>query len=290
VMPFEKEYFHKDGHRVPIMIAAATYGQSYRQGVGFVLDLSDRKRAEAYARELQLELAHANRVATMGQLTASIAHEVRQPIAAAITNAVAAQNWLDAGPAHIERVRASLDSIIKNGKRASDVIKRVHDLVRKSPAPAARVDVNAAIREVIEFTQREALKQKIDIRMELADPLPQIRGDRIQLQQLFLNLAMNAIEALAGSDSAERILLIRTEEAQSNEIHVVVRDSGPGLSTEAFRSAFNPFYTTKASGLGMGLSICRSIVEAHGGRLSAEAANQPGAVFHLYFPASTTDE
>jgi PAS domain S-box-containing protein len=291
VQPYEKEYFRKDGSRLPVLVGAASFDQSGKQGVSFVLDLTERKRAEAEAREnerryreVQMELAHANRVATMGQLTASIAHEVNQPIAAIVTNAQAAQRWLDRQPPHLEEARQALARIVKDGNRAGDVIGRIRELIKKAPPRQDWVDINEAIREVIELTRREAVKTGVSVQTHLADGLPRINADRVQLQQVILNLIINAVEAMGGVSDGRRELLISTGQAGSGGVLVAVRDSGPGLAPATLEHLFEAFYTTKTTGLGMGLSICRSIIEAHGGRLWAEANEPQGTIFQFLTP------
>jgi signal transduction histidine kinase len=219
----------------------------------------------------------------MGQLTASIAHEVNQPIAAAVINAHAALRWLGGHPPDLEEVRQSIDTIIKDGTRAGDVIGRIRALVKKAPPRNDQLDINEAILEVIEVTRSELLRNDVSLRTELAKGLPLIRGDRIQLQQIVLNLIMNAIEAMNDASKGARDLLIST--AEDNGVFVAVRDSGPGLNPESLERLFDPFYTTKPGGMGMGLSICHSIVEAHGGRIWARANVPQGASFHFSLPA-----
>ncbi|HEX3996678.1 MAG TPA: ATP-binding protein, partial [Acetobacteraceae bacterium] len=288
VQPYEKEYFRKDGSRLPVLVGAAGFDDGGKQGVSFVLDLTERKRAEADAREserrhreVQTEVAHASRVATMGQLTASIAHEVNQPIAAMVTNAEAAQLWLDREPPRLAEVRVALTRIVKDGIRAGDVIGRIRELIKKAPPRNDPVDINEAIREVIELTRGEAIKTGVTVQTHLAVGLPLIHGDRVQLQQVMLNLIVNAVEAMGSVSDEQRDLQIDTAEAGRCGVLVVVRDSGPGLAPGTHERLFEAFYTTKSTGLGMGLSICRSIIEAHGGRLWAEPNEPRGTVFQF---------
>jgi PAS domain S-box-containing protein len=285
---YEKEYLRKDGTRVSVLVGGASFGESQDRCVAFVLDLTERKEAERNLREserrygeAQMALTHANRVTTMGQLTASIAHEVRQPIAGVVANADAALRWLGHAPPNIEEARQSLDSIIKDGNRGSDVIDRIRGLIKNVPPRHDTLDINEAILEVIEMTRSELLQNGVSLQTELATSLPPIRGDRIQLQQIVLNLIMNAVEAMKDTGKESRDLLISTVEDKSNGVTVAVRDSGPGLNPESLERLFDPFYTTKAGGMGMGLSICRSIVEGHGGRIWAAANVPQGASFHF---------
>jgi PAS domain S-box-containing protein len=291
VQPFEKEYFRKDGSRLPVLIGGALFEASENQGVSFVLDLTERKRAEAEARESErryretlMELAHANRVTAMGQLTASIAHEVSQPITAAVINAEAALRWLGAQPPDLEEVRKALGCIVEDGTRAGNIIGGIRALIKKMPPRQACLDINEAIREVIALTRGEAAKTGVSVQTDLADGLPLIYGDRVQLQQVILNLIINAIEAMSGVAETPRALLISTGQAEPGGVLVAVRDSGPGLDPASLEHLFNAFYSTKSGGMGMGLAICRSIIEAHEGQLWA-CANEPrGAVFQFTLP------
>jgi signal transduction histidine kinase len=245
-----------------------------------MIDVTERRRAE----EERQALAHANRITTMGQLTASIAHEVNQPIAAVVTNAQAALRWLDMQPSDPEEVRQALDRIVRNGRRAGDVIGRIRALVAKAPPRKDRLDISDTIREVIALTRSELRSSGTSLQTQLADGLPLIRVDRIQLQQVMLNLILNAIEAMSRSDEGSRELLISTEEDGANGVRVAVRDWGPGLKPESLDRLFDAFYTTKPDGMGMGLSICRSIIEAHGGRVWATPNVPQGAVLQFTLP------
>jgi len=289
--PFEKEYFRKDGSRVPVMIGGAMFGENSDQGVGFVLDLTGLKRAEAEARdserryrEAMMELGHANRVSTLGQLTASIAHEISQPVAAAVTNAQAGLEWLGAQPPNLEQARQTLDCIASDGMRAGDVIDRIRALIKKAPPRKESLQINKTVLEVTSLTRGEVFKNGIAVRTQLAEGLPPVQADRVQLQQVMLNLIVNAIEAMRGVAEGSRQLLITTGRNGASGIVVSLRDSGPGLDSKDLDRLFEAFYTTKTQGMGMGLAICRSIIEAHGGRLWA-AANEPqGAVFQFTLP------
>ena len=237
----------------------------------------ERQRAQA-------ELAHVNRVTTMGQLTASIAHEVNQPVAAVVTNADAALRWLGAQPPDLEEARQALGRIIKDGNRASDVIRRIRALIKKVPSRNDRLDINETIFEVIALTRSEVLRNGVSLQTRLAKDLPLIQGDRVQLQQVMLNLIINAVEAMSGVSERSRELLIGSGKDASNGVLVTVRDSGPGLNPESSDHLFDAFYTTKPGGMGMGLSICRSIIEAHGGRVWATANVPQGAIFQFTLP------
>jgi PAS domain S-box-containing protein len=288
---FEKEYLRKDGSRVPILLGGATFGEGKDQGVAFVLDLTERKRAEENLRESerryregQAELAHVNRVTTMGQLTASIAHEVNQPIAAVVTNAEAALRFLGRRPPDLEEVHEGLDSIVKDANRAGDVISRIRELIKKSPPRKDWVDINDAIIDVVALTRSELASNGVSLQTRFAQGMPSIHGDRVQLQQVILNLIVNAIEAMSGVSVGARELWISTEINASNGALVAVRDSGLGLDPASLERLFGAFYTTKSNGMGMGLSICRAIIEAHGGRIWAEANAPHGATFQFTLP------
>jgi C4-dicarboxylate-specific signal transduction histidine kinase len=245
-----------------------------------------QSRAEEALRRVQAELAHVARVTTLGELTPSIAHELNQPIGSTLLDAQAALHWLAAQPPDLDEVRQSLANIIAAAKRAGDITGRCRDRIEKTPHRADRLDINYAIREVVELTRPEAIKNEVLVQMELADGLPHVKGNKVELQQVVLNLIMNAVEAMSAVAKGARELVISTTRADA-DMMVTVRDSGLGLPESDVERIFQPFYTTKQSGLGMGLSISRSIIEAHGGRLWASANAPRGAIFQFALPAET---
>ncbi|WP_284270774.1 ATP-binding protein [Bradyrhizobium iriomotense] len=291
VQPFEKEYFRKDGSRVPVLIGGAMFEEGSSQGVGFVLDLSELKRVEAEARESErryrealMELAHTNRVTTMGELTASIAHEISQPIAATVANARAGLNWLGARPPNLDEVGQTLGWIISDGMRASEIISRIRALIKNAPPQMEDLEINQLVREVMTLTHSEVLKHDVTVRMQFADGLPPVQADRVQLQQVVLNLIINAVEAMSHVREGARELFISTGRNDTNGVVISVRDSGPGLDPKSVGRVFEPFYTTKSEGMGMGLAICHSIIEAHGGKMWAGANEPRGAAFQFTLP------
>ena len=260
--------------------------------VGAVTDISERKRVEeelhqkeVSLREAQIELAHVSRVTTMGELAASIAHEVNQPLAGIVTNGNASLRWLAGGSPNLNEAREAIRRIIRDGSRAGDVVSRMRAIFKKTCAVKERLDINQAIEEVAILTQGEVRKNKVVLRMELAAYLPSITGDRVQLQQVVLNLILNGVEAMSTVRDRERELVISTECGEGeDEVHVAVQDSGIGLDPKNVERIFDAFHTTKPDGLGMGLSISRSIVERHGGRLWAVSNVGPGATFRFTLP------
>jgi PAS domain S-box-containing protein len=276
VQPFEKEYFRKDGSRAPVLIGGATLDERGDTVVIFVIDLTERKRAEA-------ELAHANRVATMGQLTASIAHEVNQPLAGLLMNAATAGRSLAEQPPNLERAKLSIDRIARDGKRAASILSRIRDFSIKAPARKERLEINEAILDIIGLASVPMSDGGVVAKVQLAEGLPRILGDRVQLQQVVLNLIMNAIEAMSEVPEGQRELSISTK-VESEGVLVAVSDSGPGVPQASATRIFDAFYTTKPAGLGMGLSICRSIVEAHEGQLWASPNIPRGAVLQFTMP------
>ena len=285
----------KTGDPIPILYSAFRIddpetGQPVNVG-NVCRDITERKRAEAEAlennqrhHEMQMELAHANRVATVGQLTASLAHEVIQPIAATITNAETALRFLQRGSSHLTEVQEALTSIVDDGVRAAEVVKRIRALMKKAPPRKDRLEINGVIVEIIELARSEAVKHGVSILTELADPLPVVEADRVQLQQVLINLIVNALEAMGADDEGPKELLISTGKVEPSGALVAVRDSGPGLEALMLERVFESFYTTKPTGFGLGLSICRSIIEAHGGRLWASKNQRRGATFQFTLP------
>jgi PAS domain S-box-containing protein len=414
VRPYEKEYFRKDGSRVPVLIGAALFEESENEGVAFVLDLTERNRAEEALREseakfrdyaetasdwfweigpdykftlltenafgsdpagrigtacwehaldletepekwrvvretldargpfrdfvyrsvsgdgtpmyvkasgkpvfdtkgefrgycgtgtdvtatmraqeeherlhqLESELAHMNRLGIIGEQAASLVHEITQPIATARNNARAALNVLDRQPPELGEVREALACVVGDADRAGEIIDRIRDHIRKAPPRKARFDLNDAIDEVIVLGRSAITKNEVLVQTRLAEGLFPVQGDRVQLQQVILNLVLNAVEAMSAVEAGPRELLISTEQTEANGVLVAVRDSGPGIDPEHVERVFEAFYTTKSSGVGMGLSICRSIIDAHGGRLWAEANEPRGAVFRFTLPGA----
>jgi len=268
--------------RIAVLKLLASQAAISLENTRLYRDLEERERRY---REVHTELAHANRVATMGQLSASIAHEVNQPITASVTNAQAALRWLRTQPPALEEVRQALGRIVRDGNRAGDVIGRVRTLIKKAPSRKDALDINEAILEVIALIRVEAGKSSVSVETQLAEGLPLIQGDRVQLQQVVLNLIVNAVEAMSDISDRRRELLISTATGGSDSVVVAVRDSGPGLAPASLERLFESFYTTKPGGLGMGLSICRSIIDSHGGRLWVTANVPQGAIFQFTLPA-----
>jgi PAS domain S-box-containing protein len=241
-------------------------------------------QAEDALRKAQAELAHVTRVTTLGELTASIAHEINQPLAAVIANADACLAWLQRSPPDLKAARRSVEWITEDGKRASDVIRHVRALAKRSEIEMVPLDANLVVREAIALVQREMASHAVSVRLELSSALPKIVGDRIQLQQVLINLIMNGIEAMEDVHDRPRELAIRSAADGEGAMLVSVADRGVGISEQAIDRLFTPFFTTKSGGMGMGLSICRSIIETHGGRLSAAPNQSGGATFQITLP------
>src|ERR1700674_2542465 len=258
-------------------------GNPYRVS-GIAADVTERKRAEEALARATSDLAHVARVTTIGQLTASIAHEVNQPLAAIVANAAACELWLAATPTETVRVQKALKSIVADGQRASAVIGRIRSLMSRQPPHREGVDINEPIREVVALAQQELRRNGVALRTVLADGLPRVHGDKVQLQQVLLNLLVNGIEAMSGAAGGPRELVVGSARDEASGVRVTVRDNGVGLDAASTDRLFDPFYTTKPGGMGMGLAISRSIIESHGGRIWVSSNTPRGAVFEFTLP------
>jgi len=248
-------------------------------------DITERRRAEEALQQVQTELTHVTRVMTLGELTASIAHEVNQPLAAIVTNGNACLRWLGGPQPNLTEGRQAVERIIKDSYRASEVISRIRTLVKKAPPRKDLVDLNEVIREVFTLAQSEARRNRVFLKQQLTEDLPLVHGDRVQLQQVILNLIINGLEAIAKNKDGPRELSVTSSTAESGDLLVAVRDSGEGLDAANLDHVFDAFFTTKPDGMGMGLAISRTIIESHGGRLWATSNLPRGAVFQFTIPA-----
>jgi len=253
-----------------------------------VAEIAERQRAEEAYREAQAELARVGRMSALGTLAASISHEVNQPLAAVVTNADACSMWLASDPPNLEEVRAAVDSIAREGTRASDVIRRIRAMFTKAGSEMASVEINDLIGEVAGLMQDEISKNAVELHLELRDGLPATIADRVQLQQVIVNLVQNGIEAMTAVEDRPRRLIIRSDVTPAGEILVAVSDSGIGIEAKDQKRIFNAFFTTKAQGMGMGLSISHSIIEAHGGRLWASSNGVHGATLQFTLAAHSS--
>ena len=288
--PYEKEYFRKDGSRVPVLLGGALFEGDGNEGVAFVLDLTEQKRAQEMLQEAQqtlyttqVELARVSRLTTVGELAASIAHEVNQPLTAVTNNANACLRLLASRNLEPEVLQRALQEIVADCTRTSAVIARIRAFIRKAPAEKGELDINDVIQEVLALAGHELQKNRVLVERHLTKTLPLVRADRIQLQQVLLNLIRNGTEAMSGVTLQSRGLSVESRIDESGNVLVAVRDSGTGLATDADR-LFSPFFTTKANGMGMGLTISRSLIEGHGGRLWAAPNSPHGAVFSFTLP------
>jgi len=294
----EKRYLRKDGRVIwadvsGVFVPASGNNSAFYSAV--IVDITERKRAEeklhqkeVSLREAQAQLAHVSRVTTMGELAASIAHEVNQPLAGIVTNADASLRWLALDSPNLAEARDAIRRIIRDGNRAGDVIAQMRALFKKASMAKEQLDINEAVKEVVILTQGEARKTKVALRTELAANLPSVMGDRVQLQQVVMNLILNGIDAMSTVEDRERDLIIRTQRSEGDKVRVSVQDSGIGFDPLSAERMFDAFHTTKPGGLGMGLSISRSIVESHGGRLWAVSNDGPGATFQFWVPTAST--
>jgi C4-dicarboxylate-specific signal transduction histidine kinase len=248
-------------------------------------DIEERRRAQERLAKAQEELAQLSRVSTLGELTASIAHEVNQPLAAIITSGEASLRWLDTESPPLDRVKRGITRMIGDARRASDVIRRVRQLARKGDMQKAPLSVNEVVEESVPLVRRELSSHQVSLTLDLARPLPDVDGDRFLLQLVIINLVVNAVQAMASLEkSRRRDLTIRTREEKDDLVLVAVEDTGPGFDPATEADLFQAFFTTKPSGMGMGLAICRSIVEAHDGRISASRNAHGGSTFQFVIP------
>jgi PAS domain S-box-containing protein len=280
---FEHRLIMPDGATKYIHLRAHRYVRQDGNAelVGAMMDITEAKKAQDALQEAQGKLAHVSRVTTLGQMSTSIVHEVSQPLGAISTNAGTALRWLDRDVPDVAEARATMDLIVKDAHRAAEVVRRIRAFSRKAELRMTAVDVNDVLLEAISLIKHEALRHGVQIRFDLASDLPMLRGDRIQLQQVIVNLAVNGMEAMSRIRDDERVLTVRTQRAQSGGVSVIIEDAGVGIDSADVDRIFEAFHTTKPNGLGMGLSICRSIIEAHGGKLWASPNVGPGATFQF---------
>jgi PAS domain S-box-containing protein len=276
-----------NGDRLTVLITIAFPPESaaLESVLVSLMDITERNRTQEALQQAQAELAHVTRLTTLGELTASIAHEVNQPLAAIVTNGEACLRWLGYDPPQLGEVRSGLESMIRDGVRASEVVWGLRALSKKTDPQRIRLSLNDVIDQVILLVQREVLNHRVSLRLELARASPLVLGDRVQLQQVTMNLLINGIQAMAAVTDRPRELLVRSQQGEGDHVLIEVQDTGVGIAPENMSQLFNAFFTTKQNGMGMGLSICRSIIEAHGGRIWASGNAGPGATFHFTLPS-----
>ncbi|MGA2812091.1 MAG: ATP-binding protein [Candidatus Acidiferrum sp.] len=286
--PYEKEFIRKDG--TPVVVGGALFETGGNEGVAFVLELREQKRAEEARerlRQAQAEIEHMTRVMTMGQIAAAIAHEVNQPLSGIVTNASTCLRMLDANPPNLEGARETARRTIRDGHRASEVIMRLRALFSKKSVSFERFDLNEAAKEVIALSASELQRNRVILQLDLAADLPPVWGDRIQIEQVILNLLKNGCDAMRNVDDRPRELLIKTERDEEGGALLSVKDKGVGVVPQIEQKLFEAFYTTKGDGMGIGLSVSRSIIESHHGRLWAVRNDGPGSTFLFSIPSST---
>jgi len=283
--PYEKVYRLRDGRRIPVLLAGALLAGYRDRGVAYTIDLSELKRAEAALQKAQAELAHAARVMIMGELSASLTHELRQPLTAILSNAQAALRFINRPSLDLDEVRAILTDIVADDQRAGEVIQRLRGLLTRREPERLPLDINEVIRDVVRLINSEVVIKTVTVILDLGRDLPPVPGDRVQLQQVILNLLINGVEAMSAVEGRPRELLIRSCRHEAGGTLVAVRDVGIGLDPQQAEQIFNSFYTTKPKGMGLGLSISRSIVEAHGGRLWAAPNTGYGTTLQFTLPA-----
>jgi C4-dicarboxylate-specific signal transduction histidine kinase len=273
------KYLHVRSHRVK-------YASGKEEIVGALIDITESRKSQAALDAAQTALAHASRVATLGEISASIAHEVNQPLAAIVANGQACMRFLRRETPDLNSLRGAIEWIVSDGNRAGEVIRRVRGLLKKANTQKDLLDVNDIVSDVAALLQRELAAQHVTLRLELVSGMPRIVGDRVQLQQVIINLVVNGVDAMQAVTDRSHALLIRSYEDEAHQIVVAVKDSGVGIPAATVDRLFDAFFSTKPSGLGIGLSICRSIVGDHGGRLwAANNTGEPGATFQFALPS-----
>lgn len=284
----ETEIVGSDGQPIPVLFAI-TFPASAEDGdrvLVFIIDITERRHAQDAIQQAHAELAHAARVATLGELTASIAHEVSQPLMAIVTNGEAGMRWLRREPPELKEVETTLGRVVSEGRRASDIVKRIRAYLKKAPSQRAPLDLSLLVEDAIALVERELGKAKVQLSVEVAPSLPELHGDRIQLQQILVNLMINAAHAMS-DQTGRRMLSVAVARMSADSIAITVRDSGPGIPEDQLQRLFEPFFSTKQDGMGMGLAICRTTAEANGGKLTVESQPGQGATFVLTLPTAT---